>query len=713
MHKRLVVLVALVLVSTIPVGVWGQTAPVDVTASPSGPPPFVTFPILTRVGEPGLEHGHFVFGGEAAIPAPLEPDRGFASYLPAETAAGTLTLGGGLDADVSGAPDSYEGETGAAASNGPLIVGGSNHIYPGNCSTSAASGAFGDCAPLAYASSDGMSWTKTALPRDWNGTTFGIGFDPSVDVDKDGNFYYSYGVAPLSGSYPNGIVVAKSSDGVHWTKLTPVTFNTSKNFDDKYYLAVDRSTSFPNRIYVAWDRNTANNQILYVAHSSDGGASWSAPVKVNDGKSKFERVIGAYPAIDQSNGTVYVSWHDYARDRIVVDKSIDGGNTWGQDVDVATTHTGFGQDIGCVGGRSQGPAHALKVGPTGALYLVYADQVVNRGFDVLLTKSTDGGATWTSPVTLNDDTGAADQFHPTLTVESGSGGDKVTVTFYDRRDDSSNCLAHVYATRSTDGGATWTANVRQTTAPSNFDGNPNGPGDYSSSTAFNSGVWPFFSDHRASDFKVYTAEVALGTPPPTVSIASPTDGISVNSTDSILFEASATGVTGTPSWRWSSDLEGLLDTSSNFSRSLTKAGTQVITASVTDSATGQTGSATVTVTVLPVGASFMGVNAITPGGKRNLSVTVNIRTDSNSSGGLDSTDTPVSGATVTFDLKQTATGTVWTFVGQTNSSGDFKGTLVQAPSGSYQATVTNVTHGSYSWDPSLTNVSGNSLTFSH
>ena len=101
-------------------------------------------------------------------------------------------------------------------------------------------------------------------------------------------------------------------------------------------------------------------------------------------------------------------------------------------------------------------------------------------------------------------------------VESnGAGGDKVTVTFYDRRNDSKNCQSQVYATQSTDNGATWTANVVQTSASSNFDGNANGPGDYSSSTPFASGVWPFFSDHRSTNgqtssggaFDVYTVKV--------------------------------------------------------------------------------------------------------------------------------------------------------------------------------------------------------------
>lgn len=493
-----------------------------------GPPEFLTRPILLHVGEDGLDHGHFVFAGEeAAVPAPLVRDFGAATFG-AATGGGTSLLIGGdgaalnPDVNVSNSPDSYEGETGATgaiAANG-VLVAGSNHIYPGNCNASAPSGTFGDCAPLAYASTNGALFTRTSLPRSWNNTTFGIGFDPAVDVDRNGTFYYSYGVAPLSGSYPNAIVVVKSTDGVNWTKATPVTFNRNRAFDDKYYLAIDRSGStFANRVYVSWDRNQGNNQILYVAYSSDGGATWTSPIKVNDGTTGFERVIGAYPAVDQTTGVVYDSWHDYARNVIFVDKSVNGGATWGHDVAVATTHAGFGKDIGCVGGRSQGPAHALKVGPSHALYLVYADPVAGRGFDVLLTKSTNGGATWSTAVSLNDDATAADQFHPTLSVEADpvTGADKVTVTFYDRRDDTANCSAHVYATQSADGGATWSANVRQTTAASNFDGNSNGPGDYSSSTPATTlgGVFPFFSDHRATNpqtapgggFDVYTVKV--------------------------------------------------------------------------------------------------------------------------------------------------------------------------------------------------------------
>jgi hypothetical protein len=488
----------------------------------AGPPAFITFPILTHVAEAGLDHGHFVFGpGETAVPAPIfqAPPGGSAGPAQFVTAAAVDTTG---ETNVSRASDSYEGETSGSATPTGILVGFSNHIYPGACSAAAAPNTFGDCAPLAYSSGNGVNWTKQALPRTWNGTTFGIGFDPGVDFDKSNRLFYSYGVAPLSRNFPNAVVVASSTDGINFTQGAPVTFNRNRNFDDKYYLAIDRSNNpaFANRIYVSWDRNSGNNQTLLLAFSSNGGASWSTPVKVNDGTTAFERVIGAYPAVDQNSSVVYDSWHDYAKNIIFVDRSTNGGVSWGTDVAAATTHAGFGTDIGCVGGRSQGPAHALKVGPTGALYLVYADQIgggtTNKGFDILLVKSTDGGAHWSAPITLNDDTGASHQFHPTLSVESnGAGGDKITVSFYDRRDDPANCLSHVYSTQSTDGGVTWTANTRRTSAQSDFDGNPNGPGDYSSSTPGLGFVFPFFGDHRAANpetapggrFDIYTVRI--------------------------------------------------------------------------------------------------------------------------------------------------------------------------------------------------------------
>ena len=69
----------------------------------------------------------------------------------------------------------------------------------------------------------------------------------------------------------------------------------------------------------------------------------------------------------------------------------------------------------------------------GHLYLTYEDWDGTQ-MDVKFTQSTDGGSTWSTPVTVNDNIDAprvpTDQFQPS--VAAGPGG-AVAVAFYDRR----------------------------------------------------------------------------------------------------------------------------------------------------------------------------------------------------------------------------------------------------------------------------------------
>jgi hypothetical protein len=492
-----------------------------------GPPPYVSFPHLDRIEDtPAAERGQFVFGPDGLMPAPFVPviapmTGGFQQG----TLGGTQTVSGTTDS--TSALDSYQGEPMLVAGNG-LLVGGQNDIFPSNCNAAAATGAFGDCGPSSSVSTDGGAiWTRTKLPRRWSNHTFLLGFDPSIAFDGT-TFFYAYGVADSGNNAPNGIVVVSSSDGKTWTQKTPVTLSTKKTnvFDDKYWIAADRTSG---NLYVGWDRNQGNNQTLFVAVSTNHAVSWSAPIKVNDGTTSFERVIDAMPAVDQATHTVYMSWHDYAKNKIFVDKSTDGGLHWGPDVAATTTHTGFGIDIGCNGARKMSPAQTLLVAPSGTLYVVYADSVAGNGYDILIVKSTDQGATWSAPVRVNDDavgTGRH-QYNAGASIDALTGD--LTVSWLDRRDDPANCLTSTYASRSADG-TTWSTNENVTsdgkgpagTGQSNFDGNPNGPGDYAGGasvtvtpplgTPFSEGH-PYFARHvdtetgTAGAFEIYSSIV--------------------------------------------------------------------------------------------------------------------------------------------------------------------------------------------------------------
>ncbi len=394
--------------------------------------------------------------------------------------------------------DSYQGETAITALPGQW-VGGYNSIYPGKCSA-----ALANCAPGATTSTDGLNWTTSSIPIAGNL----LGFDPSVSADAHRTIYYAYGVCS-GGCGSANLMVATSTNGVGWIAHV-VTPPQGGIFDDKPWVAADPQPVRAGRAYVAWDRNQGNNQVLLVSRTTDSGLTWSSPVKINDGTSPFERVIYAMPAVDPTDGTVYVVWMDYARKALLVDKSTDGGQSWGTDVKAASLNVTF-KDIGCNGGRSMTPAPSIAVDGQGWVYVTYADQKGTTGMDVYLVYSTDRGTTWRGPYRLNDVT-TGHQYNPAMSV-IGTG--LVHVSWLDRRDDPSNCLTHTYSTVSNgvidpDGTPHFSANKRVTPTPSDYDGNPNGPGDYTGIVAYyvdllgNTAALPFYPTHLDTDIVIET-----------------------------------------------------------------------------------------------------------------------------------------------------------------------------------------------------------------
>ena len=186
--------------------------------------------------------------------------------------------------------------------------------------------------------------------------------------------------------------------------------------------------------------------------------------------------------------------------------------------------------------------------------------------------------------------------------------------------------------------------------------------------------------------------------PPTVFITSPADGASFDSGDTILFEGTASDPEDgdlTGSLAWTSSIDGPIGAGGSFSKALTD-GNHTITASVTDSG-GQTGSASISIMVgdqptEPTTVSVSGFAYATSGGRngdKHLSVTVAL---------VDDLGDPVIGAAVSIRLDH-ASGSSWTFIGTTGPEGTATFSVLNAPSGCYTATVTEVTAAGLTWDP--------------
>jgi hypothetical protein len=146
--------------------------------------------------------------------------------------------------------------------------------------------------------------------------------------------------------------------------------------------------------------------------------------------------------------------------------------------------------------RSTGP-HA------GRVYVTWFDHAAGNG-ETMLSWS-DDGATWSAPVRVNDDAGAADQFMPSVSV--GPDG-TLDVSWIDRRDDPANHLFEAYYTYSLDGGQTFAPNMRVSHGASDesFSHHQNGAiflGDYRDMGSLRGSatlVWVDTRNHKADVF---------------------------------------------------------------------------------------------------------------------------------------------------------------------------------------------------------------------
>ena len=298
----------------------------------------------------------------------------------------------------------------------------------------------------------------------------------------------------------NSIVISTSTDGGS-TFGAPVTVHrpAGTDFDDKEAVVVDTYPTSPyfGRVYVTWDMvRNAGGQPLLFSWSADGGESFSAPVTVRDGVN-----LGVVPVV-APGGVVHLVWGNFApfdRVELLTARSEDGGATWS-----APQHVEDAFAAGVPGMRVGDGLVAVAVDRrSGALYVVWEDaRNTGRVDQIMVSRSTDGGESWSAAEVISDGPDNAASFTPAVAVD---GKGRVGVTYYSLRNDPDRRFGvDLFITFSNNGGRTFGASRRisQTTWDATFAAFSRGKflGDYQGLVAGQRLFHPLFvSTYRASD----------------------------------------------------------------------------------------------------------------------------------------------------------------------------------------------------------------------
>jgi putative cell wall binding repeat protein len=387
-------------------------------------------------------------------------------------------------------------------------------------------------APDGFPSPPCRTLSSGGYPHVNQSLAFGTGQNVYTVFDSPKGPQQVYGAPSFGQGQADSVLVARSVDGGRTFNTAVVAIAAPDGAPFPFYirptLGVQARPEGDRLFVAAWGvavtsggpADGAGDRRLVTASSTDGGTTWSAPV---DASAPGEQVREPSAPVVGPDGAVYVAWRNRdtgaAPSNVIVGKSTDGGRTWLRNL--AGAVTGLGQGAG--GGMPElGVDRA-----SGALYVVYQETEPYGDLDIFFQRSTDGGATWSSPVRVNDDpTGNKVRQHVPHMAVAANG--RIDVVWLDHRHAYPTPVlpaprgeADVYYANSSDGGRTFSANRRITDRTINLDmGLIPRVGSYSwfgpvTAPLGNDAVFFAWSDPRAGNIDtdtndIYTATLHLG-----------------------------------------------------------------------------------------------------------------------------------------------------------------------------------------------------------
>ena len=320
---------------------------------------------------------------------------------------------------------------------------------------------------VAFVSDDGGATWSLAVEIDH--TTF-VG-DPDCNYGPDGSAYLVSLALHYEATADHEMLVHRSPDGgVTWQDSTILPF-----IDREYIAADDTRGEHHGRLYLhgnTVDQPTVDGGeriVFTLFRSDDGGRSFTGPDRILPVGEAFP--VGTGNGVVLGDGSYVMSYFQLPSQEALVEepeeqqgtvevlRSLDGGDSFEAAASVSAYHPCWG-----VG---QGGMPYLAADRSGGafgdrLYLVWSDNRSER-CEILLSHSSDRGATWSAPVTVNDDHAPEDWLrganHSMPVVAVNSAG-VVGVTWFDRREDPDSLGWWARFAASFDGGETFLPSVK-------------------------------------------------------------------------------------------------------------------------------------------------------------------------------------------------------------------------------------------------------------
>lgn len=325
-------------------------------------------------------------------------------------------------------------------------------------------------AGFAFSTNGGIDWTFpgtiTHFPNNYNPAWVS---DPVLHADEDGLLHFSHLIwtGGCSGS-PQALYMSHSGNfGQTWVEPRTVIDVTDRSFVlDKPWVTSDRSHGTGhNNVYVGYvvfgDCATSGPLQIWSQRSTTRGDTWGDPVIAVNHPAELPMTA---VDLDGNLYCIYLKSSDHTIRIVKSDNARYNGRGYTWDALGGSCSGIIGQGTRQGGINIAVGAHQpyLAIDMTdrvtsGNLYVAWAGRYQGSDTEILFSRSTDGGCSWSAPTYLNTEYNWSYQRNQYLPAISVAPNGRIDVAWYDFRNSTDNKVAEIVYRFSEDGGLTWSA----------------------------------------------------------------------------------------------------------------------------------------------------------------------------------------------------------------------------------------------------------------